>query len=92
MSFALPCPRGPVNEDARHYVESRDGMFREPSMSPGDMLIFHRFTVHGSWIAQEAAARCSVVFRCRDLKFFRPICERLWHLAPPHGETHRDAS
>ena len=89
LSFALPCPRGPVNEDARHYVESRNGMFWEPSMSPGDMLIFHRFTIHGSWIAQgKPQARYSVEFRCGDLKSSpAEYASALWHLAPPHGET-----
>lgn len=84
LTFVLPCPKGPTLEwkYPEDYVARHGGGFCSPEMSPGDMLIFHRFTIHGSWLRRgKTKTRYSVEFRAGDpASAPDDYANVLWHL------------
>jgi hypothetical protein len=66
LTLALPAPPGPtpLAVEPEQYVRQVGGEFWTPKVNPGDMLLFHRFTIHGSWMVRgKPNARYSVEFR-----------------------------
>jgi hypothetical protein len=84
LSFALPAPDGPtpLASEPERYVAQTGGELWSPQLEPGDLLLFHRFTIHGSWIVRgKPRARYSVEFRAGSLAT-APIdyANVLWHM------------
>jgi ectoine hydroxylase-related dioxygenase (phytanoyl-CoA dioxygenase family) len=84
LSFILPCPDGPVpgGIDPEDYVARSGGFCCTPEMQSGDMLMFHRHTIHGSWLTRgKPGTRYSVEFRIGDLaKAPEDYASSLWYL------------
>ena len=67
LSIVLPTPTVPTrtqNFELEEYLKAPGGHVWSPEMQPGDMLVFHQLTIHGSWISRgKPDARFSVEFR-----------------------------
>jgi ectoine hydroxylase-related dioxygenase (phytanoyl-CoA dioxygenase family) len=86
LTLLLPCPSGPTSEaiDPEGYVARHAGRFWTPKMSAGDLLMFHHFTIHGSWLVRgKPRARYSVEFRTGNLGEAPPdYANVLWQVPP----------
>lgn len=84
LSFALPAPEGPtpLAIEPERYVAETGGEIWTPELEPGDLLLFHRFTIHGSWMTRgKPNTRYSVEFRIGAASA-APVgyADVLWHL------------
>jgi hypothetical protein len=84
LTLVLPCPLGATTEaaDPEGYVARHAGRFWTPKMSAGDLLMFHRFTIHGSWLVRgKPRRRYSVEFRTGNLSQAPPdYANVLWQV------------
>jgi hypothetical protein len=66
LSFAFPSTTQvfPLPVDIESYLEKNDGFLWTPNMDIGDILLFHRYTIHGTYfMLNRPVPRYSVEFR-----------------------------
>jgi Phytanoyl-CoA dioxygenase (PhyH) len=66
LSFAFPSTTEvfPVPVDIGSYIEKNDGFVWTPNMDIGDILLFHRYTIHGTYFTLDRPVpRYSAEFR-----------------------------
>jgi ectoine hydroxylase-related dioxygenase (phytanoyl-CoA dioxygenase family) len=67
LAFVLPSPVGPTSlatDPERYVAETDGGEIWCPHMEPGDLLLFHQLTIHGSWTVRgKPNTRYSAEFR-----------------------------
>jgi Phytanoyl-CoA dioxygenase (PhyH) len=66
LSFAFPSTSQvfPIPVDIESYLEKNDGFIWTPNMNAGDILLFHRYTIHGTYFTlNRPVPRYSAEFR-----------------------------
>jgi hypothetical protein len=85
LSFMFPYSETvrPLPFDAHGYLDANKGHVWTPDVEPGDMLLFHRYTIHGFFTKASTMPRYSVEFRCGSANQVpENLRNTLWFMVP----------